>query len=151
MIQENSRLLTFLTWLADWQVVPVAAVSSILIFSERLPTAAVVLALLTVPLLWWLHRIARGCYFTSTPADIPILILLATLPVGLWAAALPELAVPHLIKYVAAVALFYSLVNTLASRGGGGRTGRKLELAGWAVLIGTALLAALILFGTAWG
>jgi len=144
-------LLTFLDWLADWQLVPVAAVLPILIFSERVPNAAVALALLAIPLLWWLHRIARGCFVTSTPADIPILILLATLPVGLWAAALPELAVPHLIKYVAAVGLYYSLVNTLAGREGGGGTGRKLKMAGWAALIGTLLLAVLILFGTAWG
>jgi len=133
---------TLLDWLADWQVLPVGIFCPVLIFSDWFPPVLVALALLAIPLLWSLHRLARGRFFTATPIDIPILILLATLPVGWWAAALPDLALPHLIRYLVAVALFYALVNTLGA-------GRKVTLASWGVLAGTALVTGISLLGIA--
>jgi len=144
MIRTKSFVQTLLRWLADWQVVPVGLLAPILIFPDRFSPTVVSLALLAIPVLWVLRKLARGRFFLPTPADVPILILLATLPVGLWAAALPDWAVPHVIKYLIAVAFFYALVNTLT-------TGRKVELASWVVLVGTAMVAGASLLGTAWG
>ncbi len=127
---------------ADWQLVPIGMIVPVLIFWERFCPATVALALLAVPLLWVLHRLARGHFFTPTPLDAPILVLVATLPVGWWAAALPELALPHLIRYVAAVAFFYALVNTFSTAGV-----RQVVLAGAFALAVTALLAILSAVG----
>ncbi len=133
-----------LCWLADWQVIPAGILAVVLMLADRLPKTVVALAVLAILPIWWLPRIARGRFFARTPADIPLLILLATLPVGYWASALPDLSVPILIQYLIAVTLFYSLVNSLT-------TSRKVELSGWALLAGTALLTGLSLVGTAWG
>ena len=137
-----------LQWLADWQIVPVALVSPLLVFSERLPSWAVALALVSLPLLWGVHRLARNRFFTRTPADLPLLILLATLPVGLWASAEPATSLPQLVKVITGVALFYALVNTVGGRGAGRRA---IALVPAVVVGGTALLAGLALLGTQWG
>ena len=143
MTQIKTLWRAILNTLAGWQIVPVVLVAPILIFPDRFPIRWVVPALLSLPALWLLHKLARGRFVTPTPADVPLLILLATLPVGLWASAEPELSVPHLIKVVLGVALFYALVNSLDD-------GRKLALAGWGLVLGTALLALTSLLGTKW-
>ena len=135
------------TWLADWQLVLVVVLAPVFMLADRLSNTVVALAVLAVLPVWWIYRLARGRFFSSTPVDIPILILLATLPVGYWAAALPELSIPYLIQYLIAVTLFYALVNSLAAPAGG----RRVELVGWLMLAGTALLTGLALVGTAWG
>ncbi|MGD2205705.1 MAG: O-antigen ligase family protein [Anaerolineae bacterium] len=143
MTAKTSSPPILLKWLADWQVIPVGLLVPILVFPTHNPSAVVALALLMIPVLWILHRLARGRFVTATPVDIPLFILLLTLPVGVWAAALPDLAIPHVIKYLLAVAFFYALVNTLT-------TSRKVKLAGWVVLIATALVAGVSMLGTAW-
>jgi putative inorganic carbon (HCO3(-)) transporter len=142
MIRSSVR--SILYWLSDWQLVPVGMLAPVLIFQDRFPPEMVALALLAIPALWVMHRVARGRFFTPTPLDIPILILLVTLPVGWWAAALPELALPHLIRYLMAVALFYGVINTFVAAGAG-----RVTLAGAAVLAGTALVAVLSALGMA--
>ena len=153
MTRKKHSLQTFLGWLAEWQVVPVGLLCPILIFPDWFSPVVVALALLAIPLLWLLHRLARGRFFTPTAVDLPILILLMTLPVGWWAAALPELALPHLIKYLVAVAFFYALVNTLATPAcsGSQAADRKVALVGWVALVGTALLAGVSVLGGARG
>jgi putative inorganic carbon (HCO3(-)) transporter len=147
MSQKRSPWRQLSTWLADWQIVPVALLSPILVFSERLPPWMVALALLGVALLWLVHWLARGHFFTRTPADVPLLILLSTLPVGLWASAEPATSLPQIVKVITGVALFYALVNTLGATGAGRRA---VGLAPPAVVGGTALLAGLVLLGTNW-
>lgn len=138
----------FLNWLADWQVAPVGFLALVLVFPTHYPPIIVSLALTFLPLLWILYRLARGRFFTRTPADIPLLVLLLLLPVGLWVSPLPGVTIPHLIKYLIAVALFYALVNTLA---GAPNRIDVPRLAGWVLLLGTASLAAVGLVGMALG
>ncbi len=142
MIKSSVR--SVLRWLSGWQLVPVGILSPVLIFPDRFPPESVALAIGAIPALWVVHRVARGRVVTATPLDIPILILLATLPVGWWAAAQPDLALPHLIRYLIAVALFYALVNSFAAVGAG-----RVRLASGAILAGTALVAALSALGMA--
>ncbi len=142
MIKSSVR--SVLRWLSGWQLVPVGILSPVLIFPDRFPPESVALAIGAIPALWVVHRVARGRVVTATPLDIPILILLATLPVGWWAAAQPDLALPHLIRYLIAVALFYALVNSFAAAGAG-----RVRLASGAILAGTALVAALSALGMA--
>jgi putative inorganic carbon (HCO3(-)) transporter len=133
-----------LDWLADWQIIPVGLLSPAFMLADRLPHGLVVLAVLAVPALWGVYRVARGRFFNPTPVDVPLVILITTLPIGVWAAAVPALALPFLLQYLFALALFYALVNSLNSD-------RRVILAGWMTLLGTALLAGLGLAGTAWG
>jgi putative inorganic carbon (HCO3(-)) transporter len=147
MSRKRSPWQRLSTWLADWQIVPFAVVSPVLVFSQRLPPWAVVLALLSLPLLWLVHRLARGRFFTPTPADIPLLILLSTLPVGLWVSADPATSLPQVVKVITGVMLFYALVNTLGALGAGRRA---IALAPPVVVGGTALLAGAVLLGTNW-
>ncbi len=140
----RSRFWTFLDWLAGWQIIPVGLLAPVFLLADRLPNAIMALATLAIPALWGLYRVARGRFFTPTPVDLPLVVWLATLPVGVWVAAQPALSLPPLLRYLYAVALFYALVNSLTSE-------RKVELAGWATLIGTLLLVGVGLVGTAWG
>jgi putative inorganic carbon (HCO3(-)) transporter len=138
------RLRAALTWLADWQIIPVGFLAPIFMLADRLPNGVVALAVLGILPLWGIQRVVRGRFFTPTPVDIPLLVLAVTLPVGIWASAVPALSLPPLLQVLFGLTLFYALVNSLTSA-------RKVELAGWVMLAGTALLAGLGLVGTAWG
>ncbi len=151
VVKARRLLRMMLIWLADWQVIPVGLICSILIFPDRFSPLWVSLAVLAIPVLWLLHRLARGQFLTRTPVDLVLLFLLCTLPVGWWAAALPELAISHLIKYLASTAFLYALVNTLAGRGRERteRGDRPVIWAGVVVLGVTALLSVVSLLGIA--
>ena len=140
----KSRFRTLLEWLADWQIVPVGLLAPIFMLADRLPNGVIALAVLAIPALWAVHRVVRGRFFTPTPVDLTLLVWLATLPVGVWAAAVPALSLPPLLRYLFAVTLFYALVNSLSSE-------RRIELAGWTTVIGTLLVTGLGVVGTAWG
>ncbi|MBN1315556.1 MAG: hypothetical protein JXA42_08810, partial [Anaerolineales bacterium] len=114
MKRNRSLWRSALNGLADWQLLWVGLLAGVLVFPNIFPPPIVSLALLAIPVLWIAHKLARGRFFTRTPADVPILLLLLTLPVGLWVSPLPDVTLPHVIKYVIALALFYAMVNTAA-------------------------------------
>lgn len=132
-----------LDWLADWQVVPVLLLAPIFMLADRLPRGVVALAAVAILPLWGIQRLVRGRFFTPTPVDIPLLVLAATLPVGIWVSSIAALSLPPLLQALFGLTLFYALVNSVTSA-------RRVELAGWAMLVGIALLAGLGLVGTAW-
>jgi putative inorganic carbon (HCO3(-)) transporter len=138
------RLRAALAWVADWQIIPVVLLAPIFMLADRLPRGVVALAVVTILPLWGIQRVVRGRFFEPTPVDIPLLVLAVTLPVGVWASAVPALSLPLLLQYLLGLTLFYSLVNSLTNA-------RRVELAGWVMLAGTAMLAGLGLVGTAWG
>ena len=135
-----------LDWLADWQIVPMLGLAVVLGFPDRYPPVVVALALLAIPLLWLLYRRVRERFFAPTPLDLSFLILLLTLPVGMWVSARPELTLPHVIKFLLAVGLFYALVNTVAAA-----DEHRLLVLGRMFMAGGGLLALLALAGTHWG
>jgi putative inorganic carbon (HCO3(-)) transporter len=139
----GSRLRASLTWLADWQIVAVGLLAPFFMLADRLPNWVVALAVMAILPLWGIHRLARGRFFTPTPVDIPLLVLAATLPVGVWVSAIPALSLPLLLQFLFGLTLFYALVNSLTGA-------RKVALAGRVLLVGTALLAGLGIVGTAW-
>jgi putative inorganic carbon (HCO3(-)) transporter len=130
-----------LLWLADWQIVPVGLLASLFVFLPgRLPLSALALALLAIPLLWVAYRVTRGRFIVSTPLDLPLLVWMLTLPIGLWASPFPEISLPLLLQELVAIALFYALLASL-------RTADKLKLVSITLLVGTALLAVVGLLG----
>jgi putative inorganic carbon (HCO3(-)) transporter len=140
----KSRWHKLLGGLADRQILFVGLLAPVFMLADRLPGVAVALAVLAILPLWLLHRLGRGRFFTPTPLDMPLLLLLATVPAGVWVAAMPALALPRVLQILYGVTLFYALVNSLTSAG-------KIEWAGRITLLGTALLAGLGLVGTDWG
>lgn len=141
MVARRGTLKSLLSWTADWQVLLVGLlVPAYVLFAERLSLRTLALLLLVIPLLWLLHWLARGRPFLPTPLDLPLLLWLITLPVGLWASALPETSLPILLREIVAVALFYAIVNSLNSAG-------KLKLATVALIAGTVLLAGIGMLG----
>lgn len=140
----GSRWRAALAWVADWQIVPVVLLAPIFMLADRLPGGVVALAAVAILPLWGIRRVVRGRFFEATPVDIPLLVLAATLPVGVWASAVPVLSLPLLLQNLLGLTLFYALVNSLTSA-------RRVELAGWVMLAGTAVLTGLGLIGTAWG
>jgi putative inorganic carbon (HCO3(-)) transporter len=140
----RSGIRAALGWLADWQILAVAFLAPVFLLADRLPGRVVVVAVLALPLLWGIFRAVHGRFFNPTPVDIPLLLLAATLPVGVWASAMPALSLPSLLQALFGLALFYALVNSLT-------TERRIQWAGWATIALTGLLAALGLAGTAWG
>jgi putative inorganic carbon (HCO3(-)) transporter len=132
----------WLSWAADWQVLLVGLIVPVYVFfSDQLAPGVLALLLLTIPFLWLLHWLARGRPFTPTPLDLPLLVWLATLPAGLWAASPWETSLPILFREIVAIALFYAVVNSLNSAG-------RLKLATAGLIVGTALLAGVGLLGT---
>lgn len=138
---RTGAIRTLFSWTAEWQVLLVGLLVPLyVLFFDRVSLCALALLLLVIPLLWLLHWLARGHPFLPTPLDLPLLIWLLTLPVGLWASALPETSLPFLLREVVAIALFYALVNSLNSAG-------KLKLATVGLIAATAFLAGVGLLG----
>ena len=89
--------------------------------------------LITAAVFWILRWAAFGVLTLRTPADWGILLLLGTLPVTLWATALPEKTIPQVYRLLSGVALFYAIINW------GSTTRRIRQLLLAAVLAGTGL------------
>lgn len=60
---------------------------------------------------WPLRRFATGHWSARTPVDWALVVLLLTLPVTMWATALPAKTLPQMQRLLAGVVLFYALVN----------------------------------------
>ncbi|NIN64883.1 MAG: hypothetical protein GTO63_09310, partial [Anaerolineae bacterium] len=85
----------------------------------------------------------RGSPTVRTPMDVPILCLLVTVPVAVWASALPQESLRKLLGILLGVAFFYGVANTSRTRG---------WVWFWTLLlvaIGVGI-SALSLFGTDW-
>lgn len=151
MNRAGSSWRKFLGWIDAWQLLWVGLLAGVLVFPTFFPPVLVSLALLAVPALWVVHKLVRGHFFTRTPADAPILLLSLTLPVGCWISPLPEVSLPHVIKYIIAFALFYALVNTAANSGGKRLFGLTLpEMGGLALLLAAAGISIVSMLGMAW-
>ncbi len=122
----------------------VLGVAPVLIFDAWMPVWALVVALTSVPVLWLIRWLGRGSLTRPTPLDVPILILLVMVPVGVWASANVSLSVPELYRIVLGVALFYAVANTVADA-------LRLRLVTVSLLVVTALLGLVALLSTHWG
>jgi putative inorganic carbon (HCO3(-)) transporter len=132
-------------WLARLELgIVILGVAPALIFDSWLPRWAVALALAVIPALWLIRWFGQGRVTRRTPLDLPILILLLMVPVGVWAAAIPAAAQPEVYRILLGAVLFFALVNTLTD-------GRKLQWATTLLLAATALLSVAALLGTDWG
>ena len=75
-------------------------------------------ALLAAASLFWpLRWLAHGRLTVRTAADWPSGLLLLTLPVTLWATALPDVTRPQVLQVLAGMALYYAIVNWVGQNG----------------------------------
>jgi putative inorganic carbon (HCO3(-)) transporter len=130
--------------IADLELVIVAlGIAPVLIFDAWMPRWIIGLALVLIPTLWLVRWFGRGYLTQPTPLDVPILLLLLMVVVGIWAAPIRMVALPEVYRIILGVALFYAMVNTLT-------TARYLQVVTALVLAATAALGVLALLGTDW-
>lgn len=93
--------------LAAFEAPILALLVAAAVASERLLPVA-----LSVAALFWLVRwLAFGRLTVRTAADWPVGVLVALIPVTLWATALPEVTRPQALRLLVGIALCYALVN----------------------------------------
>jgi O-antigen ligase len=114
-----------------------------LLFSSFVPGWAPVVALVGLLLAFLLRSVATGRVIGHTPADWPLLLLLLTLPIGLWVTADPEVSLPRAYAFVANLALFWAVAAQ--------RDAPWLRWSGWLLLLAGLVLGCLFLLGTRFG
>jgi len=96
-------------------------------------------ALLAIALAWMSRWLARGRLTVATPADAPLLVLVAMASIGWWVSPDRAASADALWRLWAGVALFYALANA-----------RPLRFLPAGAIVAGLALAALSLLGTDW-
>lgn len=108
-------------------------------FSDRIPLPALV----AMSLLWIARWRATGRLKVATPMDVPILDILAMVPVSLYVSWDRSLSQPKFYGLILGVAVFYAVVNATC-------TIRGVQFAAIALALVSAAVAMLGLVGTDW-
>ena len=138
----KDQLKTAACRIADLELVIVLlGVAPVLLFDAWMPQWAIAAALAAIPLLWLIRWPGCGSPIRATPLDLPILLLLLMVPVGVWAAAIKSLSLPQIYRIVLGVGLYYSAAGTLTS------ARRLWHFVAW-LLIAVPVLALIALLGT---
>jgi putative inorganic carbon (HCO3(-)) transporter len=128
--------------IADLELVIVLlGVAPVLLFDAWVPSWAIAVALAAIPALWFIRWLGCGSPIRPTPLDLPILLLLLMVPVGVWAAAINSLNLPQIYRIVLGAGLYYAAVGTLTS------ARRLWRFSAW-LLIAVPVLALIALLGT---
>ncbi len=115
------------------------------VYSARFYPVALVIA----ALFWGVRWLAAGRLTVRTPGDWAIGLLLLTLPVTLWATALPDVTRPQAWQVLAGVALYYAVANWAAGAAWAANAARLRWLMLGVIGLGL-LLAVLAPFTVAW-
>lgn len=126
-------------WLVQFQVIILAFVYAYFVVSDQAPL--VVFAL--IALIWIARWRVTGTLTRRTPFDLPILLLLAWLPVSFSVTIDPALSLPKVYGLLLSVALFYTIVNSITAQ-------RDLTQAILWLVIVCAVIASAGLVGTDW-
>ncbi|HET89413.1 MAG TPA: hypothetical protein ENN99_01535, partial [Chloroflexi bacterium] len=99
-----------LTRLSDAEILLAPAAALLLLFPTRAPalTGALLLALAGV---WLVRWAAWGRPFRVTPLNLALLSLLLTVPVAVWASAVPDVTAETLAYLLAGLALFSAVLH----------------------------------------
>ncbi len=125
------------------QFVGVALCIPALILPDFLPSWSITASLIGLAVVPAFGLIVARRPFARTPVDLPLGLLLIATGANLLATANRAVTLPHVLKTLAGIALFYAIVGLLRETG-------WTRLAGWAVcLLGLALVP-LVLFGVQW-
>ena len=121
--------------------VVLVGVAPVLLFDDWMPQWAIVAALAAIPALWLVRWLGFGSPIRATPLDLPLLILLLMVPVGVWAALIKEQSLPQIYRVVLGAGLFYATAGTLTSAG-------RLRRFAALLMLAVPALALLALLGT---
>jgi hypothetical protein len=137
-------LRTAARWIAELELpIVLVGVAPVLLFDAWMPKWAICAALVTIPTLWLIRWVGYGSPIRATPLDLPILLLLTMVPVGVWASAIKSSSLPEIYRVILGVGLFYSTVGTLNSA-------RRLRSFAGLLILAVPVLALLALLGTQW-
>jgi O-Antigen ligase len=125
----------------DWLVLLLLA--PILLFPERFRNIVVCLAMVILVLQWLIRYVATRRFFPSTPLNIPILCLLLTVPLSLYASANFASSLPKLTGLLFGIAVFF-----IVARMGASAFALPYTVIAW--LLSALAIAALGLVGTEW-
>jgi len=103
------------SWIAEHELWLLAVVVPVLMASNRVPPTLTLVAMLLIPVPWLCRLVAKGYLTVHTPMDIPIILLLFTVIVSLYASVDLPLSMLGVHKIIAEIALFYGLVNGVRS------------------------------------
>ncbi len=112
-VSRGDRLLQ-LAARSDWLVL--AAIAPLMLFPERFGAARVSLALIVLLLVWFVRYAATRHFFPASPLDIPVLCLLLTIPLSLYASVDFATSLPKLTGLLFSVAVYYVVVRMSAER-----------------------------------
>jgi len=115
------------------------AIYAIFTFSDRVPIAG----LAAVGLFWIARWVATGTLTVATSMNLPILGILAMVPISLYASVDWTLSLPKVYGIILSIAIFHAVANRL-------RTLRDLWLAAFGLALASAAIALLGLVGTDW-
>ncbi len=118
-----TKMRQFAGWLAEveiWMMALLVVLS--MVFQRVLPIVALAAGLYLV--IRWL---AYGRLTLRTPPDVAVILLLLTLPITLWATALPEKTVPQVYRLLTGIALYYAIVNW-------GRSQRQIQMLAFGIV-----------------
>lgn len=97
----------------EWKGTVVAA--PLLVFPTLFPLATAIVLLLLVAL-WFLRWIIRREPWPLTPFNGVLLLFTVTIPVGIWASAVPELTLPKAAGLLLGLAVFRAVALTVRDR-----------------------------------
>jgi len=125
--------------IAGAEILLLIAIYAMFTFSDRVPLPGLV----AMGLLWMARWWATGRLTAATPMDVPILGILAIVPVSLYASVDWRLSQPKVYGLILGVAIFYAVVNAI-------RTIRGVQFAALALVLVSAAVVMLGLVGTDW-
>lgn len=139
----SNLLRRVLVWVADHELWLLALATPPLVFPEVVPRHLVIAALVYLAGLWVCRWLARGRISVRTPMDIPILGLLAMLPLSLYASVNLSMSLPKLTGVLLGVAVYYAVVNTAQSA-------RDIRRVTFLLVLGGSVVTLVGLLGTDW-
>lgn len=130
---------TVAQWFVRLEIPFLALIYLYFVVSDGVPLAAFGL----LALVWLARAWTTGRLTVLTPLDLPILILLAWLPVSYAVSAYPWLSLPKIYGVLLGAAFFYAVVNQVATR-------RDLAWAVFGLVLLCIAIAIAGLIGTDW-
>jgi len=65
---------------------------------------------------WPLRFLVNGRLSRRTPADYPVLLFIALIPVTLWATAIPDVTLIQVMRLLSGIGLFYAIINSVNNK-----------------------------------
>jgi putative inorganic carbon (hco3(-)) transporter len=126
----------YITRLEVWLLVAAIGLGML---SSRLLLAGIGAAVLLFAMRWY----NTGKISRRTPVDAAVVLMAATIPITVFASAIPQTTIPQVLRLVSGIAIFYSLVNWAT-------TAKRIQLFAASLVAAGVALALLAPFSVTW-